>query len=95
MTDYGAYGGDPDAMMAAMGPMIFAIYGVWFLLCCFFAFLNWRIFSKAGFPGALGLVWIALGIPILNLLAGLAIFIIWIWFAFAEWPVQKKAQGVA
>ena len=93
MQDYS--GGDPTAMMEALGPMMAIYFGVWLVICAFFAFLNWRVFSKAGYPGALGLVWLGLAIPLLNILAALAILIIWIWFAFAEWPVQKKAQGGA
>lgn len=93
MQDYSTYGSDPDAMMAAMGPMLMIYFGVLLVFCALAAFLNWRVFSKAGYPGALGLVWLGLAIPLLNILAGLAIVIIWIWFAFAEWPVQRKAEG--
>jgi len=43
----------------------------------------WRIFSKAGFSGALSLL---MFVPILN--------VIMIFFlAFAEWPALKQKQG--
>lgn len=47
----------------------------------FFMFCYWKIFSKAGFNGALSLL---LLIPIVNL------FVI-PYLAFAEWPVHKGA----
>lgn len=93
MSEYS--GMDPETMMAAMGPMMLVWYGVWFVICCFFAFLQWKVFSKAGYPGWIGLLWVGLGIPLLNILAAVAILVVWIWFAFAEWPVIKKAQGGA
>jgi hypothetical protein len=51
----------------------------------FFVWPAWRICSKAGFPGALGLLII---VPLLNI--GLLFFL-----AFAEWPSLRpqKAYG--
>jgi len=40
----------------------------------------WRIFKKAGFPGALGLLMV---VPVVNL-------VMILFLAFAEWPSQKK-----
>jgi len=43
----------------------------------------WRIFSKAGFPGALSLL---MFIPLVNLIM---IFVL----AFAEWPALRDKKG--
>lgn len=45
--------------------------------------INWRIVSKAGYPG-----WYSLGmlIPLVNL-------ILLIMFAFVEWPVERAARS--
>ena len=89
MPDYSSMSTDPSAMMAMLGPFLFVILAVW----VFMIYLQWRIFSKAGYPGALALVWVTLFIPILNILGCIAVIVIWIWFAFAEWPVQRQAKA--
>lgn len=43
----------------------------------------WRIFAKAGHPGALGL---------LMLIPGVSIFV-FLWFAFSTWPIERKGNG--
>jgi energy-converting hydrogenase Eha subunit B len=45
----------------------------------------WRICEKAGYPGLMALL---VFVPIVNL-----IFLYW--FAFADWPNLKKAEGEA
>lgn len=78
MDQYG--GTDPTAAMAGiMGAM--GIF--WLVVVAFFIFLYWKIFSKAGYSGALSLLML---VPIANL-------IVIIWFAFADWPVAKRARG--
>jgi hypothetical protein len=42
----------------------------------------WRIFTKAGHPGALSLTML---IPMVNL--GVLL-----WFAFSRWPIEEQAQ---
>ena len=82
-------GFDPSAMpgmgnMAAMFGPYFAVFAIIALLIfAFFIFCWWRIFSKAGFPGALALIFIAGIIPLIGPLACLALFV---WFTFAQWP---------
>jgi hypothetical protein len=44
----------------------------------------WKIFAKAGFPGALSLTQI---VPILNI-------IVLFYLAFAEWPVHRQLTQV-
>lgn len=47
---------------------------------------HWRIFQRAGYSGALGLLMI---LPLVNL-------IVLLWFAFADWPVlQARAEQEA
>lgn len=88
MQDYSSMSTDPTAMMEAMGPMfaIMAIIGLVFFI--FYIFLWWKIFSKAGHPGALSLLNLAIIIPFIGWLVPL---ILTIWFAFSEWPALKKA----
>jgi hypothetical protein len=45
----------------------------------------WRIFSRAGHQGILGLMMV---IPVLR-------FIVLLWFAFSEWPIEKSLAAGA
>ena len=44
----------------------------------------WRIFAKAGYPGAMGIL---MAIPILNV-------IMLFYLAFSEWPVLKELKAL-
>jgi len=55
---------------------------VLFLIGPLFIVIWWRIFSKAGHPGALGLTMI---VPLLG-------FFVLVWFAFSEWPIEKRLK---
>jgi uncharacterized membrane protein YhaH (DUF805 family) len=79
---YNSYGGDPDAAVATMMGMVGVIALIGLAVTIFQIFLFWRIFSKAGYSGALSLLML---VPIAN-------FVLIIWFAFAEWPVQRQAK---
>jgi hypothetical protein len=46
--------------------------------------VSWKICSKAGFPGAMGLLVL---VPVVN-----AIFLVW--FAFTEWPVVRELKSL-
>ena len=48
-----------------------------------FLVANWKIWSKAGFNGALSLLML---IPLVNIVAVL-------YFAFAEWPIHRRLAG--
>jgi uncharacterized membrane protein YhaH (DUF805 family) len=71
----------PEAMqmMAALGPIFAVMALIGLAIFVFMIFCYWKIFSKAGYSGALSLLMI---VPLVNL-------ILFIWFAFAEWPVLK------
>lgn len=92
MNDYNEYGGagDPSAMMAAMGPMLGVIAIIGIVIAVFSIFCWWKIFSKAGYNGALSLVFLAGIIPLIGPLICLGLFI---WFAFSEWPIQRRLNG--
>lgn len=85
MTDTTQYSASEAEAMAAVAGMMSVMWIVALALLVFSIILNWRIVSKAGYSGALSLL---LLIPLVG-------FIMYIWFAFAEWPVQKKAKGTA
>jgi uncharacterized membrane protein YhaH (DUF805 family) len=75
---------DPTQMMAAMAPF-FATFGLIMLaVFVFMIFCYWKIFSKAGYSGALSLLML---VPLVNL-------VLFIWFAFADWPALKGQQSV-
>ncbi len=42
----------------------------------------WRILSKTGHPGVIGLL---MWIPLVN-------FILLFWLAFSEWPIERRLQ---
>lgn len=91
MSTYG--GGDPTAAMMGMwGPYMGVILIVGLLIFAFSIFCWWKIFSKAGYSGALAFVWLAGIIPIIGPIICIVLFI---WFAFADWPTAKKARGEA
>jgi hypothetical protein len=84
MTDYSAGG--------FFGPenagMLWAItFGIGLVLYAFWIFIQWKIFAKAGFPGALALINLAVFIPFVGFLAAIGLQV---WFAFADWPALKK-----
>jgi hypothetical protein len=84
--------GDPAQILAMMGPfmVVFAIVGL--AIAAFSIFCWWKIFSKAGYSGALSLIFLAGIIPLIGPFICLGLFI---WFSFAEWPVQRQARGEA
>jgi hypothetical protein len=68
--------------------MLWAImWGGMLAVFAFYIFLQWRIFSKAGFPGALALVNLAALIPVAGVFFVLGLQT---WFAFAKWPALKE-----
>lgn len=73
---------DAQRMMAAMAPYLATFGLVMLAVCIFMIFCYWKIFSKAGYSGALSLLML---VPLVNL-------IVFIWFAFAQWPVLKGQE---
>lgn len=65
-------------------------FGFVFLLYALWIFFQWRIFAKAGFPGPLALINLAVFIPFVGILI---VFGLHAWFAFADWPALKKARA--
>lgn len=83
---------DPTAMLNALGPFMAVILLICLVVFVFYIFVWWKIFSKAGYSGALALINLAVLIPFIGWIAPL---VLTIWFAFADWPVRKglTAQG--
>jgi len=75
----------PEAaqMMAAMMPIIALMLLIALVVAIFTMFCYWKIFAKAGYSGALSLL---LLVPIVN-------FVVFVWFAFAQWPVLKDQRA--
>ena len=71
--------------MGSLGPLeALIILAVILALALIPVVLFWRIFSKAGFPGALGLIALIPTVGILVLLIVLAI---------SEWPIERDLRG--
>lgn len=70
------------------GALWAAMFAVMALIGVFYIFLQWRIFSKAGFPGALALVNLCILVPVIGPLIVLGLQT---WFAFAKWPALRSA----
>lgn len=73
------------------GALWAAMIVIGLLFFVFWIYLQWRIFSKAGFNGALALINLAIFVP---LVGPLIVFGLQVWFAFAAWPaLSKPAQA--
>lgn len=74
-----------EGALAAMGIGMAVFF---FFVMAFFLVLTiviyWRIFSKAGWSGAMGLLML---IPVANLVALL-------YLAFATWPIQRELEAL-
>jgi len=61
-------------------------FGLAFIIFALWVFIQWRIFAKAGFPGALALINLAILVPGIGILIVLGLQV---WFAFANWPALR------
>lgn len=88
MQDYS--GGDPEAVFAAMAGMmgLFMVLGL--VMLVLFIVFWWKIFSKAGYSGALSLIFLATLVPVIGWIVPIVLMG---WFAFAEWPALKNKGG--
>ncbi|HVY86596.1 MAG TPA: hypothetical protein VG943_15790 [Caulobacterales bacterium] len=78
------YSGDEQAAMAMVAGMIGPIILIALIALVVTIFVQWKIFSKAGYSGALSLL------NLIPIIGPLIMMIVWIWFAFADWPNLKK-----
>jgi len=85
MDDYS--GGDPTAVMAMMGGMMGGLMIIGLIVLALFIFFWWKIFAKAGYNGALSLIFLACIIPLIGALVPIVLIG---WFAFADWPALKN-----
>ncbi len=74
---------DTSAAFAAAAGMftVFALIGL--IAIAFSIVLHWRIAAKAGYPGAYSLLML---IPLVNV-------VVYIIFAFTEWPIERALRG--
>ncbi len=84
--DPSAITSDPTAMMHMLAPYMAGVMIVGLIIFVFWIFIWWKIFSKAGYSGALSLTFLACIIPFIGWIVPLVVII---WFAFAQWPVLK------
>jgi hypothetical protein len=64
-------------------------FGVGLIVFAFWIVIQWRTFAKAGLPGSLALLNLAIVIPMIGVLIVLGLQV---WFAFADWPALKRAH---
>jgi len=64
-------------------PELLFLFVLFLLVCPIVVAAWWRIFVKAGHPGALSLTMLIPGVS----------FFVFLWFAFSEWPVEVTAQS--
>jgi hypothetical protein len=84
------YSGDPTAAMAMAGGMMGAFLIVGLIVLVLFIVFWWKIFQKAGYNGALSLIFIACIIPLVGALVPIVLIG---WFAFADWPALKNRSS--
>jgi hypothetical protein len=82
--------GDPAQMMAMMGPFMAVFMLIGLAIVVFSIFCWWKIFSKAGYSGALSLVFLLGIIPLIGPIICLVLFA---WFSFSDWPALRAARG--
>lgn len=71
------------------GVLWLATFAFALLFFVFLIVLQWKIFDKAGHPGALALINLAVFVPFIGWLVVVAL---WGWFAFSKWPALEKTQ---
>lgn len=79
--------GDPNAAMAMMSGMMGFMLIIGLAVLVLFIFFWWKIFSKAGYSGALSLIFLASIIPLVGWIVPIVLMG---WFAFADWPALKR-----
>lgn len=82
-TSFGGPGG--EEALAAMGVgMLLVFLFIMAVSVVLAVVIWWKIFSKAGWSGALGLLML---VPIVN-------FIMALYVAFATWPIQRELEAL-
>ena len=81
----GPSGGEMAGEMALVGVGMFLFIAFMVLISLVLTIVIWwKIFSKAGWPGALGLLML---VPFVNL-------IMCFYVAFATWPIQRELEAL-
>jgi hypothetical protein len=75
-------GGETEAIVGIISIIIFLGIGLLFLVLTIAIW--WKIFAKAGYSGAMGLLML---IPLVN-------FIMLLVLAFGEWPIQRELRSL-
>jgi uncharacterized membrane protein YhaH (DUF805 family) len=84
-TQIGGPGSEDFAAATAMGIGMFVFMGFMILISLALTLIIWwRIFSKAGWSGALSLLML---VPFVNL-------IMMFYVAFATWPIQRELEAL-
>jgi len=82
-TSFGGQGGEEAIAAMGVGLLLFFLF-IMAVSVVLTIVIWWKIFSKAGWSGALGLLML---VPIVN-------FIMALYVAFATWPIQRELEAL-
>jgi hypothetical protein len=82
-TSFGGQGGEEALAAMGIGMLLFFLF-IMAVSVVLTIVIWWKIFSKAGWSGALGLLML---VPIVN-------FIMALYVAFATWPIQRELEAL-
>jgi hypothetical protein len=82
-TSFGGQGGEEALAAMGVGLLLFFLF-IMAVSVVLTIVIWWKIFSKAGWSGALGLLML---VPIVN-------FIMALYVAFATWPIQRELEAL-
>ena len=82
-TSFGGQGGEEALAAMGVGLLLFFLF-IMAVSVVLTIVIWWKIFSKAGWSGALGLLML---VPIVN-------FIMAFYVAFATWPIQRELEAL-
>ena len=82
-TSFGGRGGEEALAAMGVGILLFFLF-IMAVSVVLTIVIWWKIFSKAGWPGALGLLML---VPFVNL-------IMCFYVAFATWPIQRELEAL-
>ena len=82
-TSFGGQGGEEALAAMGVGMLLFFLF-IMAVSVVLTIVIWWKIFSKAGWSGALGLLML---VPIVN-------FIMALYVAFATWPIQRELEAL-
>ena len=92
MLNFSQYTSDDAAAVAMMSGMMGGFLIIGLIVLVLFIVFWWKIFQKAGYNGALSLIFLASIVPLIGWIVPIVLIG---WFAFSEWPALKNKPAEA